>query len=116
MKGDGNIKILRFIGAGYNNTYQVKIKIYHNNELIFEGITYNGKIEVDLREKNIYIIEATMINERIKTYLYVTKRCIYTFVFPHVLYNNTRTITISLVDLYYNLPIERGEIFLWQNQ
>ena len=116
MKGDGNIKILKFIGTGYNDHYQAKIKIYKNNQKIFEGTTNNGKIKVDLKENHIYKIEATMLNEKIKTYLYVTKRCTYTFIFTHALYNNTRTITISLVDLYYNLPIEKGEIILWQNQ
>ena len=40
MKGDGNIKTLRFIGTGYNNYHQANIKIY-NDELIYEGTTYN---------------------------------------------------------------------------
>lgn len=33
-------------------------------------------------------------------------------------FNNTvnRTITLFLKDYYYNLPIERGEIVLWQNK
>ena len=113
MKGDGNIKILKFIGAGYKDKYQVKVKIYCNNKKIFEGITYNGIIKVDLKENNIYKIKAIFLNEKINTYLYVTKKCKYTFIFTHALYN-PRTITISLVDLYYNLPIERGEIILWQ--
>lgn len=113
MKGDGNIKILKFIGAGYNDKYQVKVKIYCNNKKIFEGITYNGIIKVDLKENRIYKIKAYFLNEKINTYLYVTKKCKYTFIFIHALYN-PRTITISLVDLYYNLPIERGEIILWQ--
>lgn len=113
MKGDGNIKILKFIGAGYNDKYQVKVKIYCNNKKIFEGITYNGIIKVDLKEGNIYKVKAYFLNEKINTYLYVTKKCKYTFIFTHAIYN-PRTITISLVDLYYNLPIERGEIILWQ--
>lgn len=113
MKGDGNIKILKFIGAGCNDKYQVKVKIYCNSKKIYEGITYNGIIKVDLKEGNIYKVKAYFLNEKINTYLYVTKKCKYTFIFTHALYNS-RTITISLVDLYYNLPIERGEIFLWQ--
>jgi len=113
MKGDGNIKILRFIGTGYNNNYQAKIKIYSNNKKIFEGITYNGIIKLDLKE-GIYKIEAYFLNEKICRNIYITKKCKYTFIFTHALVN--RTITISLVDLYYNLPIERGEMFLWQRQ
>lgn len=114
MKGDGNIKILRFIGTGYKNNYQAQIKIYSNNKKIYEGTTYNGIIELDLKE-GIYKIEAIFLNEKLITYVYITKKCKYTFIFTHAIYN-TRTITISLVDLYYNLPIERGEIILWQRQ
>ena len=106
MKGDGDIKTLKFIGAGYNNKYQVKVKIFFKNKKIFEGITYNGEIDADLIENNIYKIEAHFLNEVINTYLYVTKKCKYVFIFKHSIIDNT--VTISLVDFYYNLPIEKG--------
>ena len=108
MKGDGYIKTLKFIGTGYNNKYQAKIKIFFKNKKIFEGITYNGEIQVELKENNIYKIEARIFNETIKTYLYVSKKCKYVFLFTHSLITNT--VTISLVDFYYNLPIEKGEM------
>ena len=113
MKGDGNIKTLKFIGTGYNDKNQATVKIYNNNKKIFEGTTYNGIIKIDLKENELYKIKATFLNETIKTNLYITKKCKYTFIFTHAIYN-PRTITISLVDLYYNLPIEKGEIILWQ--
>ena len=110
MKGDGNIKTLRFIGTGYNNYYQANIKIY-NDELIYEGTTYNGKLDVCL-EEGIYKIEVYFLKKQ-TFYLYVSKNKTYTFILDNALY---KTITISLVDFYYNLPIEKGEIFLWQKQ
>lgn len=113
MKGDGNIKILKFIGAGYNNKYQVKVKIYDNNKKIYEGITYNGELKINLKENKIYKVKAFFKNELICKNIYITKKCKYTFIFTHAIFN-PRTITISLVDLYYNLPIEKGEITLWQ--
>ena len=112
MKGDGNIKTLRFIGTGYNNYYQAHIKIFNNNELVYEGKTYNGKLNICLKEGAVYKIEVYFLNKEIY-YLYVSKNNIYTFILNHTLY---KTITISLVDFYYNLPIEKGEIFLWQRQ
>lgn len=115
MKGDGNIKIFKFIGTGYNNKNQVKVKIYDNNKKIFEGTTYNGIIEIDLKENKLYKIKAFFKNELICKNIYITKKCKYTFIFTHAIFN-PRTITISLVDLYYDLPIEKGEITLWQRQ
>ena len=108
MKGDGYIKVLKFIGAGYNDKYQVKVKIFFKNKKIFEGKTYNGEIKVDLKEKCIYKIEAQFLNETISTCLYVTSKCKYVFIFKHSIIDNT--VTISLVDFYYNLPIEKGEM------
>lgn len=115
MKGDGNIKIFKFIGAGYKNNYQVKVEIYDKNKKIFEGTTYNGIIKIDLKENKIYKLKAIFLNETINTNIYITKKCKYTFIFTHIIFN-PETITISLVDLYYNLPIERGEMTLWQKQ
>lgn len=110
MKGDGNIKTLRFIGTGYNNFYQAYIKIF-NDELVYEGKTYNGKINVCLKE-GLYKIEVYFLKKQI-FYLFISKNKTYTLILDNALY---KTITISLVDFYYNLPIERGEIILWPRQ
>ena len=112
MKGDGNIKIIKFIGTGYNNHYQAHIKILNKNILVYEGITYNGEINICLEEGIIYKIEVYFIKKEIY-YLYISKNKKYTFVLDNALY---KTITISLVDFYYNLPIEKGEMILWQRQ
>ena len=112
MKGDGNIKILKFIGTGINNNYQVNVKIYSGNNLIFEGITYNGKIKVNLCENKVYRIEARFLSELTIINLYVSRKCKYVFALQHSFISN-RTITFVLVDYNYNLPIERGEIILW---
>ena len=109
MKGDGNIIIkLKFIGIGYNDKYQANISIYYDNKLIYDCITYNGILEVEVDRNNIYRIEAEFLNERINTSI-IANRCEYVFIFNHILYNR-RTITFLLTDYYYNLPIEKGEL------
>lgn len=109
------MKILKFIGAGYSNNYQVKIKIYEKNKLILKCTTYNGEIKVPLEENKIYKIKTQFQNQIKNITLYVSKQCKYVFILPTAIINR-RTITFTLVDEYYNLPIERGEIILWQNQ
>lgn len=111
VKGDGNIDvIIRFIGLGINNNYQAFVKIYDsNNNLVFDGITYNGSINVTLNMYCTYRLEARFLSEFIKTNMYITK-CNYVFIFNHSIFNR-RTITFLLKDYYYNLPIERGEIY-----
>ena len=115
MKGDGIIKInIKFIGLGYKDKYQANVKIYSNNKLIYDCITYNGELYIDVIPNTIYKIDATFYNERITNYI-ITNRCKYLFIFNHILYNR-RTITFLLKDYYYNLPIEKGEMIIWQRQ
>lgn len=117
LKGDGSIKNIKFLNVGYNNNYQVYVKIYDEfNNIIFNDWTYNGEINLYLNNNKIYKIEANFLNERIKQYFYTNKRN-YIFLFKHsFLSNRIRTITFSLKDYYYNLPIMKGEIILWKNQ
>lgn len=111
MKGDGNITInIKFIGLGINNNYQALVRIYDSdNNIVFDGVTYNGEIDVVLSKYSTYKLEARFFNEYIESYMYITKSK-YVFIFNHSIYNR-RTITFSLRDYYYNLPIERGEIY-----
>lgn len=124
MKGGSNIKtILKFIGTGIEDNYQACVNIYDNNNLLYERRTYNGKVIIDLRENKLYKIVATSINEIINTSIYVTKNnCKYIFKYNRSILQNyyssdLRTITFLLTDANYNnLPIEKGELFLWQKQ
>lgn len=111
VKGDGNIDVnIRFIGLGINDNYQALVKIYDsNNNIVFDSITYNGKINVVLNKYCTYKLDVHFFTEFITTYMYITK-CNYIFIFNHSIYNK-RTITFSLRDYYYNLPIERGKIY-----
>ena len=124
MKGGSNIKIkLKFIGTGYNNDYQACVKIYDFNTLLYQKQTYNGKLTINLKENKLYKIVASSCDETINTSIYITKNSqIFIFKFNRgVLQNNyptnIRTITFLLNDANYdNLPVEKGEMFLWQKQ
>ena len=116
MKGDGDIKKIKLIfsGVGINNLYQANVKIYdENNKLIFNGQTYNGKLEIYLKENKLYKVESEFINEKIFKCIYVFNTYTYVFYFKNSVLEN-RTITLLLTDYYYNLPVEKGEIILWQ--
>ena len=102
---------LKFIGLGYNNYYQACIKIYDKcNNLIFEDKTYNGIVSVELEENEVYRLIADSCRNRLNIVFFVNEcRDCYCFNFQ-----NNRIITFLLRDFYYNLPIEKGEIYLWQ--
>lgn len=112
---------LIFIGTGYKSCFQSKIKIYDLcNNLIYKGYTYNGVLLTKLCEKKIYKIVATLENKETIFVFRVDKRRSYYFVFNRILMERSillKNKTFSLTDVYYkNLPIERGELILWQNQ
>ncbi|MBQ2639400.1 MAG: hypothetical protein IJF92_01355 [Bacilli bacterium] len=109
------IKLI-FTGLGYNNRFQAYTKIYNsNNKLIYEGKTYNGELELCLKKNNCYRLEAISKDEIIDIWFYVnkTRKC-YLFKFRRSIIENN-PITFLLTDYYYsNLPIEKGELILWQ--
>lgn len=104
--------IIRFSGLGYHNYYQANIFIYDSlNKLIYSKKTYNGMIKIKLCNK-LYRVVAKIPNEIIDTYIYGNGN--YCLNFKRGSINNI--ITFILKDYYYNLPIERGKIILWQRQ
>lgn len=112
MKGDDNIKvILKFIGVGIDNNYQVDIKIYDKNKKVIDSKTFNGEICLLLEKNKIYKMKYSFLNRKKYINFYTNSN---KFIFN--LNNNifSRIITFSLNDYYYNIPIEKGEIILWQ--
>ena len=107
-----NVK-LKFYGLGYNEYFQATICIYDDNKLIYEGQTYNGLLCICLGQNKKYKIIATTLNEVLEKYLYIGNMDIYYFFFNRSIISN-RTVTFALKDYYYNLPIERGKLILWQ--
>ena len=109
--------ILNFIGTGLNYNYQAHVSIYDKcNNLLINKITYNGKLVLELKENTTYNLIAKLNNEIINTSFYINKTN-YIFIFnSSIIKKNTlRTITFFLKDANYsNLPIEKGEIILWQ--
>lgn len=106
---------LKFLGLGYNEFYQANIVIYDSSDnLIYEGITYNGELEICLDANEAYKINAYSLNEIINTYFYVSNLDNYIFIFDRAKFIKNQKIIFLLTDYYYNLPIEKGELYLWQ--
>lgn len=108
---------LRFVGLGYNNINQACIFVYDsNNNLIIKKESYNGYIKVCLKTNKIYRVYVCSLNEVINKYFYVNNYNInYIFAFNRSIINqNSKVYTFLLTDYYYNLPIERG--YLWLNK
>ncbi len=111
------IKII-FSGVGCSSRYQVFVKIYDvNNILVFSGYTHKGFIIAELEVGEVYSIIATSYNDKLSGSFYLSKnKDKYYFVLPSSIHeDNLNTITFLLTDYNYdNLPIERGELILWQ--
>ena len=108
---------LYFRGSGACNVFQPKVYLYdcHYN-LIESGKTKSGHISFCLK-KGYYYFNAFLNNYKIAGVIVVNKKSNkYVFAFPWAIYSrlNSRTITFLLMDEVYHLPIERGEIILWQ--
>ena len=105
---------LNFYGLGYGCCLQALVKIYDQyGKLVFNGKTYNGKIEVCLKSNNAYRVFAQSCGNFINTAFYVSNNYSnYSFYFNRVLQENENTVTFLLTDYYYNLPIKKGEIIL----
>lgn len=104
---------LIFNGLGYHSICQANILLYDNlNNLIYEGKTYNGQLKIKLKRNSLYKIVVYINNELIETYIYtINDKYCFSFNRSIIKYNS---ITFILTDYYYNLPIERGELILWQ--
>ena len=92
------------------------IKIYDDDHFICKTNTYCGKTIVCLNN-GIYRLEIILKGKIYYRYIYVRDEVdIYDIIlFGTYIVNNTRTITFLLTDSYYdNLPIERGNLTLWQ--
>ena len=104
--------MIKFMGTGYNDKYQAKVKIYDRKRVVFDGYSYNGIVKVCLKKNKVYRVEAMLFNQIIRTSIYI-KDNKYVLWFRNA-YISYRAITLSLRDYFYNLPIEKGVIMLWQ--
>lgn len=113
LKGDGRINIDILIAPlGILDNSQAHVKVYDKDEVIFEGDTYNGHINLCVKPKSVYKLVAYFRGQKICRVFYTNS---YRFMFNFNTRIN-RTVIFSLRDYYYNLPIERGELFLWKNR
>ena len=99
--------------TGYNNYNQACIKIIDKNDkIVFNDKTYNGRVSICLNE-----------NEYYKCFVMLNNRSMFLYFKPsnkQIVINNNisceHIITLYLTDYYYNMPIEKGSIILWQKQ
>ncbi len=105
-----------FNGVTNNPLYQVKVNIYDNNKLICSGTTKNGCICFCLVNNKAYIIEARLLGYYLCTSFYVNNNINNLYFNINCNYINNRIITFKLTDSFYNMPIESGELILWQSQ
>lgn len=117
LKGDKMKKVkLIFKNVGLKKNNQVYVKIYDNRcNLVYEGYTFDGEIDISLRKDRAYNMIAKFYNNSIVTVFYVGNGFNkYIFNFNYI-NNENNNVTFLLTDFYYtNLPIERGDIILWQ--
>ena len=107
---------LIFKNVGLKKNNQVYVKIYDNRcNLVYEGYTFDGEIDISLRKDRAYNMIAKFYNNSIVTVFYVGNGFNkYIFNFNYI-NNENNNVTFLLTDFYYtNLPIERGDIILWQ--
>ena len=117
LKGDKMKKVkLIFKNVELKKNNQVYVKIYDNRcNLVYEGYTFDGEIDISLRKDRAYNMIAKFYNNSIVTVFYVGNGFNkYIFNFNYI-NNENNNVTFLLTDFYYtNLPIERGDIILWQ--
>ena len=94
--------------------YQADIIIYDNkNNIVDKCTTYNACVKVCLKKNCFYKVKVIMKYETLESYVYINNRDTYYFVFKRAyLNNNQRLITFYLKDYYYNLLIERGNLYI----
>ncbi len=112
---------IRIIGLGYYNKCQACIKIINNcNKCVFEGKTYNGRINACLNVNQCYYINVFFFGGKIRKKIFISYLLdTYTIILPNALVRQrlNNNITFLLTDRnYLNLPIESGEVILWQRQ
>lgn len=105
-------KIVFNILGVYSQFYQANVKIFHNNKLIKEGFTCNGKITFCLEKNCGYKVIVTVCNKKVVRSIYTSINYFNININDNCNVRN-RIITFLLTDLnYYNLPIEKGEIII----
>ena len=98
--------VFKFIG--YTPIY---IKILDNNHnTIYNEKTCSGRITICLEKNKAYTLIARSNNRIIRKAFLVDNKT-NKFVFS---FYNYRRITFLLRDYFYNLPIKKGELILWQ--
>ena len=110
---------LKFLGTGYSGLCQAFVTICDiNGNVIWKGYTCNGRIKICLKTNCYYRVCASLNSNIINKTFYVDRRNVYIFIFDFAIINTMQNpVTFFLTDEnYLNLPIQKGEVIVWQNQ
>ena len=106
--------IIRIIGLNCIDLNKTIIKIYNSNKKnVYKGITKNGIVNLSLNNNEAYKVCIFSSIETISTSILVTNNCNEYIILASN--NKYYKSTFLLTDAnYLGLPIEKGEIILWQ--
>ena len=106
---------IKLLGVG-NFLYQPEVCIYDEyGSLAYSGYAYNGMVQVSLCCNRCYRIIAKCCLAQTTAVIYIGRNDIYGINMNTCCQNEENIITFTLSDANYsNLPIEKGEVILWQ--
>ncbi len=106
---------IRLLGVG-NSIFQPEVVIYDEfGSLVYSGYAYNGMGQVMLCCNRCYRVIAKYCCAQTVAVIYIGKNDIYGINMNTCCQNDENLVTFTLSDANYsNLPIEKGEVILWQ--
>ena len=108
---------IRLLGVG-NSIFQPEVVIYDDSGcIVYSGCAYNGMVHVMLCCNKCYKVVVKSCLAQCITIIYIGKPTVYSINLNSCCQINRRIITFLLSDENYsNLPIEKGQVILWQRQ
>lgn len=106
---------IRLLGVG-NSIFQPEVVIYDGSGcIVYSGCAYNGMVQVMLCCDRCYKVIARCCLAQTAAVIYIGKNDIYGINMNTCCQNDENLVTFTLSDANYsNLPIEKGEVILWQ--
>lgn len=112
---------LQFMGMGIKQKCQAKVVVCDlRGCMVAKGVTKNGIFCFTAKEKSFYKIKYSINGLVNNKTIYINNNNYYPLMYQGMFVNQTnrsKAITFLLTDsFYHNLPINKGEMVLWQNK